>query len=330
MQKETLSAALGRLSRVQLGTLPTPLHPLAGTQRAIPGTALYIKRDDMTGLGPGGNKIRSLEYILGDAVKNGALTVLASGPLQSNLCTLAAAACARLGLACELVHNAQQPAHPQGNVLLNGLLGARSFYVGAVDAAEREVFVQRRFAELTAAGGHPYTIKNGATTGLGVMGYVNAALELLLQREATGAAFDTIFAPGGNGGVAAGLIYGNALLGSPFRVVVISVEDTADVLEQHITDAIAQAQDVLGLPFTPALSEACELVDAYRGGGWGENTPESEAEVRRFARDEGIFIENVYNSKVLVGMKDMLLRGAVRGGACYLHTGGFGSLFSQF
>ena len=130
--------------------------------------------------------------------------------------------------------------------------------------------------------------------------------------------------------MSAGLIYGNELLGRPFRVVVISVEDDRETLIRHITETVREAETITGLPVSVPVPQAAEIVDSYRGKGWGKNTPESEREVFSFARSEGIFIENIYNSKVLVGMKDWINNGKIQGTVCYLHSGGLGSLFAQY
>lgn len=323
-----LETALGRMARARLCLFPTPLEPLPNLEKKLNYRGIYIKRDDLTGLGPGGNKLRSLEFIAGEAVAQGMDTLIAAGPVQSNLCTLTAAACARLGLNCVLVHSGEKPEHPTGNVLLNSLLGAEAHYIGDTGAEERAAYVEelRRSLEKRC---HPYIVRNGATSGVGALGYANAALELALQHRDKGIDPGTIFAPGGNGGVAAGLIYGNAALGFPFRVVIISVEDDRETLAANIQRTIEDMESLLHLPFGHALEESCVIDDRYRGEGWGRNTGESRRAVLDFPKLEGIFIENVYNSKVLVGMESYI-RGGVQGTVCYLHTGGFGSLFSQF
>lgn len=326
----SLEAALQKVPRVRMSCLPTPLMPLHNLERALGCQGVYIKRDDLTGLGPGGNKLRSLEFILGEAALQGADTIIASGPLQSNMCTLAAAACASANLRCVLVHNGEEPEQPTGNILLNQLLGAQSHYLGNVTAEARTDYVRQLFQSLSKQC-RPYVVENGATTGVGALGYTNASLEMAVQFEQQGLRDVTLFAPGGNGGVATGLIYGNALLGFPFRVVIISVEDDRDTLRAHILHTIDEVQEVLGLPFPcQRLEDACVLDDSYRGAGWGENTPESSRIILDFARQEGIMLENVYNSKVMVGMQDYIRKGKVTGPVCYLHTGGFGSLFAQY
>lgn len=327
--KSELETALQKVARTQLACLPTPLMRLHNLERQLDYKGLYIKRDDLTGLGPGGNKLRSLEFIVGAAVASGKDTLIASGPLQSNLCTLTAAACANAGLRCILVHNGAEPPHPTGNVLLNQLLGAQSYYIGNVSAQERTDFVHQLVQSL-AGRCNPYVIENGATTGAGALGYTSAVPELAQQFEQQGLRDVTLFAPGGNGGVATGLIYGNALLGFPFRVVIISVEDDRDTLREHILHTMSELQEILRLPFRHHLEDACTLDDSYRGEGWGVNTPDSSQMILDFAQTEGILLENVYNSKVMVGMQDYIRKRRISGPACFLHTGGFGSLFAQY
>ena len=120
----------------------------------------------MTGIGPGGNKIRSLEFLLGQAMAEGCDCVLAAGPEQSNLCTLTAAACARLGLACELVHNSDRPEQARGNLLLNRLLRVRSHFLGPVSGEERNAWMEGLSEQYRQQGRRPFVVRNGASTGL--------------------------------------------------------------------------------------------------------------------------------------------------------------------
>lgn len=327
---DRLRMALKHIPRVELGLFPTPLHHLHNLERELGFQNIFIKRDDLNGLGPGGNKIRSLEFILGEAVSKGSDTVIVCGPLQSNLCTLTACACAKLGLKCYSLHNAEPPAEFTGNLLLNNLLGLESLYLGNISAQERNEYAVKLAENLKAEGKTPYIVQNGGTTGVGSMGYVSACLELYSQVKEQNLPLKTIFAPGGNGGIAAGLVYGNALLGLPFEIVIISVEMDAQSLADAIRQTIEQAEKLLGLPFARRLEDACHIVEDYRGQGWGVNTVESERFVHRLPQLEGIFIENVYTSKVLVGTEDYITKGRVSEGVCYLHTGGLGSLFSQY
>lgn len=325
-----LQEVMGRLPRANLAPLPTPITRLYNTENRLQYRKLYLKRDDLTGLGAGGNKVRSLEYLIGHAMEQGCDTLVASGQDQSNLCALTAAAAARADMGCVLIHNSPKPDANRGNRLLNHILGVETIFLDNTPQAEREQFAQNYCRQLSAKGRRPYLIENGATTGRGALGYVHAMLELVKQRKEQDLSIRHLFAPGGNGGIAAGLIYGNALLGFPFKLHIISVEDTAAVLSAHISDTIHQIEAITGLPFSHTLDQAADINDAYRGEGWAIPTQESQAEVLRFARDEGIFIEHVYTAKLMVGFTDYLKSGKIDADACAIHTGGFGALFAQY
>lgn len=320
--------------RCELGIWPTPLCRLNKTEALlgmdINGNSLYIKRDDLNGLGAGGNKVRCLEYLIGQAMADGCDTLIASGPVQSNLCNLAAAAAAKAGLECILVFNGSRPEAPTGNQLLNSLLGCRMIFLGPVSPEERNAYAEKAAEDCRSSGKKPYIIPNGGSCGVGALGYMSVVDELLAQFPENSGKRLTLFVPGGNGGVAAGIIYGNLIHGCPFDITVISVEDTREELSEHISTIIKDAAEAFGADPGDDLFRCVTVTDAYYGGGWGMNTAESSAEVIAFARTEGIYIENVYTSKVIVGMKDMIRKGEVAGDACYIHTGGFGSLFSQY
>ena len=323
-----LNTALSSLSRAELLMFPTPIHRLSNAEQKLSHEGIYIKRDDLTGLGPGGKKLRSLEFILGEAVSLGADTIVVHGPGQSNLCTAAAAACAKLGLRCISVHNSDKPASYEGNLLLNNMLGIESHFLGSVSQKEREAYAAELTEKLKSLGARPYEIKKGGMTGLGIIGYVKLALELFNQCREQNLPVKTLFVPAGNGGLA-GLVYGNALLDCPFDIVMISVEYSISELSETLKRCIADSEKILKLPFEKPLDEAVTILDCYRGDGWGCSTPESSDAVYSMPKTEGIFIEHVYNSKVWVGLEDCIRKGSVKGGACYFHSGGFSSLFSQ-
>ena len=321
---------LRSVGRLDIGLFPTPLHRLRRLEQDLQFPGIYIKRDDLNGIGPGGNKIRSLEYLLAEAREQNCDLVFVSGPLQSNLCTLTAAACAKTGLDCEIVVNGDRPQTPTGNLLLNELLGAGVHYLGPVSQSQRADAVQALCDDARRRGRRPYVIQNGASTGRGALGYVNAVPELMGQCAAMGLEGMTIYVPAGNGGVASGLVLGNYLAGSPFRIVVVSVEyDYRDTCA-HLNKIMGESAKLLGVAPPPDAEALCRVTEEFRGAGWGCNTPDSEREVLRLARMEGILSENIYNSKVLVGMETEIRRGGVSGNLCFLHTGGIGSLYAQY
>lgn len=321
---------LDKIPKINLIPFKTPFYKLNSLSNEF-NSNVYIKRDDLTGVGPGGNKVRSLEYIMGEALLiHKSDLIFAGGPGQSNLCTIAASTCNKLGVNCELIHNCESPNELTGNLLLNKILGVKSHFIGNVSSETRENFIESLFNEYVKKGHNPYIIKNGATSGVGCLGYVNCVYEIKNQCKNLEINKLTIFAPGGNGGVAAGLIYGNYLAGSPFDLVIISVEDDAYTLANHIEKTIKEAEYLTGIEMKSNIYESARIIDKYRGLGWGCNTEDSEKEVFSFAKKEGIFIENIYTSKVVVGMKDMLSKSEVTGNVCFLHTGGFSSLFAQY
>lgn len=324
-----IERALSRLPRRTLCSFETPTERLYRLEEQLQAGPVYMKRDDLNGVGPGGNKVRPLEYMLGEAVERRCDTVIASGRENSNLCSIAAAACGRLGLRCILVHNDPEPEHLRGNMLLNRLSGVEERYIGPIPEPERDKYVDRLAAELRARGAAPYVIENGATTAHGAVGYIHLPLELC--RHLKEQPITDLFVPGGNGGLAAGVAFGAALLGAPFHVHVITVEHPKRELEAILNGLFQGIERYTGLaPDLPA-SQAMTIHEAYRGGGWGVSTRQSDGMVEHLARTEGIFLERIYTSKTVWGMCDLLKSGAVRSeGACAVHSGGFASLFYQY
>ncbi|HCJ56575.1 1-aminocyclopropane-1-carboxylate deaminase/D-cysteine desulfhydrase [Lutispora sp.] len=325
-----IRAKLNSVKKVSIGCFPTPVHRITNFEKELNYKKIYIKRDDLTGVGPGGNKIRCLEYIFQEALDKKADTILVSGPVQSNLCTIAACACRKMNFDCISIFNGDKPEDIKGNMLLDELISSDAHYIGKVTEEDRSKYVDELNMKLKNEGKNPYIIKNGASTGYGAMGYVNAIIELQQQCWDLNIGIKEIFAPGANGGVAAGLIYGNALLGSPFKINIISVEYENKILNENIMEIIKEIEAITDIPFNYNLKNVCNLVDDYRGMGWGLNTDESKEMVFDFPKKEGVFIENIYTSKVLVGMFDLIKKSKVNGSVCFIHTGGFGSLFGQF
>ncbi|HHY45245.1 MAG TPA: pyridoxal-phosphate dependent enzyme [Firmicutes bacterium] len=328
-----LHAALESRPKVRLGHFPTPLSRLSNVERHLAREHLYLKRDDLTGVSLGGNKVRGLEYLLGDAISLGADVVITGGGLQSNLCSLTAAACAKVGLRCVIVHNDMrpEPGAIAGNMLLNAIFGSEEVFIGRVSEEERAAAMDGLAAELRAQGSVPYVIHNGASTPMGALGYVSAALELFKQSQTLGLGLQHVAIVGAMGGTASGLVFGAAALGAPFHVHVISVEYPENELRRRITDLTRGIEEMLGIqpPVPPA--EVMTIHDRYLGEGYGIPTPESREAARLLAIHEGIILENVYTSKTVAGFLDLVAgrNTWVHGPAACFHTGGMGALFAQ-
>ena len=326
-----LRSLLGEVGKVNLAAGKTPIHDMPAIARELGVAHAWIKRDDLTGVGPGGNKVRNLEYIMKQAKDQGANIIIASGPVQSNLCTATACARRKMGMDCVLVQNGPNEPGSVGNRLLNRISGADIVYLGDVTSTVRNAHMQDVKRDLEASGMKPFVVENGASTGYGALGYVDAVCEILEQSGELVVPIRTIFVPAGNGGVAAGTVYGNYLLGLPFKVVVISTEYAEADLKVEMMKIIREAEAILGVEFKSSLDDVCLITDDYCGGGWSINTPESEEAVYHLAQKEGIFLENVYTSKTFVGYCDLIKKGLVPSeGNLFLHSGGFGSLFAQY
>lgn len=320
---------LGRYNKVELGVFPTPLHRLRGFEKKHRHNPIWIKRDDLSGLGLGGNKVRVLEYILGDALLKDSDTILVSGPLQSNMCTLTAAASRKLGLDCITIHNSETPKELKGNLVLNSILDIKSYYIGEKSIEQRQQFMEEVAIGLVKESKIPYSIENGGSTTLGSLGYVWGAIEIYKQIIQENLNIQHIFMPAGNGGTVAGLIAGAGLLGVPFHVHVISVEHSKEKLTKIIYDFVKEIEIELNLEIAGSLELIMTIYEDYMGEGWGMGTKESEAMIYNFAQLEGFYVEDVYTSKVMVGMVDLLEKQIIpeNEGVCYWHTGGLPCLF---
>src|SRR5437660_8780295 len=192
-------------ARFPLAQLPTPIEKLKSLSRELGGPELLIKRDDQTGLALGGNKTRKLEFLLGDALAQGADTLMTAGAAQSNHCRQTAAAAAKAGLKCELILNGSKPDVPNGNLLLNHLFGAQEHWI---DRPQRAVKLREVSEQLRARGGKPYVIGVGGSNGVGATGYVVAMIELKKQLRESGQRVDHIVFGTSSGGTQAGIELG--------------------------------------------------------------------------------------------------------------------------
>lgn len=314
----------GMHPRASLATLPTPLHPLARLTEKLGGPELWIKRDDLTGLAGGGNKTRKLEFFVGDALAVGADTLVTVGAIQSNHTRQTAAAAARVGLGCALLHNAWTPdagAHYRrtGNVLLSALLGAELF----ADATERPLGdageLETLAEELRARGGRPYVIPGGASDHrLGGLGYAAAATEIAAQ----GVEFDYVVHCTGSSGTQAGLLAGFAALESPTRVIGISDDDEADRKRARV---LRLANDTLQeLGHAARITEADVEVIVVDPNPYGVASSDTLAAIRLLAQTEGLIADPVYEGRAVRGLIDLVAQGRLQRGdrVLLLHMGG--------
>jgi L-cysteate sulfo-lyase len=290
------------------------------------GPALWVKRDDQTGLATGGNKTRKLEFLAADALQQRADTLITVGAPQSNHARQTAAAAAQAGLKSALVLRGAAPADRTGNILLDDLLGAEIFWAGTRPVDEVAVEVAE---ELTARGQRPYVIPLGGSNPIGATGYTVAMSEFIKQAKAEDLHFDAIVFATSSGGTQSGLTVGAKLGGYTGRVLGISVDHPADLLVPRLVDLANATAQHIGETFSFG-AEDFEVNDHYLGGGYAVlGEPELEA-IRLCAQTEGLLVDPVYTGRAMAGLIDLIRAGEFKAGqnVLFWHTGGTAALFA--
>lgn len=313
-----------QISRLHFAHLPTPIEELPRLSEALGGPRLLIKRDDQTGLAFGGNKTRKLEFLVAEALDQGARTLISGGALQSNHCRQTAAAAARFGLDCILVLNGEMPDEPSANLLLDQLFGAE--IVTVADRAYRDQTLQATFDKASSAGRKPYLVPYGGSSPTGALGYAFAVEEFMKQNgQADWMVFGT-----SSGGTHAGLVLGQRVFGYKGKVLGISIDESEDWLKTHVSALASGASEKLGerIEFIPA--DVLANAD-YCGAGYGVLTDAEREAVQLFAKYEGLLLDPVYTGRAAAGMIDLIRKGFFKKEETILfwHTGGQPALFAE-
>lgn len=324
---------ISRLPRFSLAHLPTPLQRAERLGAALGGLDLWIKRDDCTGLALGGNKTRKLEYSLGEALARGADTLVTCGGYQSNHVRQTAAAAAVAGLACHAVISVSAPDLApsylcSGNVLLDGLLGAR-LHVAEDPGAGTDATLQALMARLLSEGRKPFLIPLGASDGIGAVGYVAAAYELLEQCRLQDFELTSIVLVTGSAGTHAGLLAGLRAAGSRTVVIGISCSGGADGQQSRVRRVLDDLGQRMALP-AGLSNEAIVVHDEWRGPGYAIPSESGIEAIRLAARTEGLLLDPVYTGKGMAGLIGLARRGVFGRDdkVVFLHTGGAPALFA--
>lgn len=304
--------------RISIGVFPTPVQKLESISRLL-GTQVYVKRDDLTGLGLGGNKVRKLEYLLADAKAQGAEVVFTTGGAQSNHAMLTAAAARKLGMMPILILKKRGVTARQGNQLLEHLMGVDVRFMDTDDYADI-------YAEMDRVGralGKPYyKIPCGGSNALGTLGYVDCAREIRDQ----GLHFDHLICAEGSGGTMAGLALGAKLYLPGTRVTGMMVD--SDPFEEITVRLMREAAALLDAD-VQVSAEDFDLRDLC-GPGYAIPSQEGNAAVAMMAENEGLFLDPVYTGKAFAGLIAMAREGAFKptDRVLFLHSGGAGGLFA--
>ncbi len=306
--------------RVRLAQLPTPLEELPRLARALGLHRLLVKRDDLTGLAGGGNKARKLEFSVGEALRQGADTLITLGAVQSNHARQTAAAAARCGLRSVLVLGGHPPPSARGNLLLDRLLGAEVVFTGE---RPREEVAARIVADQRAAGHRPYLIPVGASDEVGAAGFVAALEELKAQLEERSLAVDRVILASSSFGTQAGLCLGAAALGFGPRITGIAIDSRLPELQAGVAGIAERTARRLGLS---AAVEPGQVVgfDSYLGGGYAVMGEAEKEAILLAARHEGLLLDPVYTGRAMAGLVDLARKGEFgrRETILFWHTGG--------
>jgi L-cysteate sulfo-lyase len=322
---------LARFPRVKLCHAPTPLEFMSNLTRELGGPQLWIKRDDCTGVATGGNKNRKLEFLIGEALAQGADHVVTQGAVQSNHVRQTAAMSAKFGLKSTAVleHRIQTNDADyldNGNVLLDRIFGtAIEYRPGGTDM---QAVIEEVGERLKSQGAKPYLIPGGGSNPTGALGYANVALELLAQANELGLRIDRVVHATGSAGTQAGLVAGLEALTSGIRVLGIGVRNPKDRQEANVHRLAEATGEKLGLKGgipRAAVEANCD----YVGAGYGIPTEGMGEAVRLLARLEGILLDPVYSGKAMAGLIDLIRKDAFAKdeNVVFLHTGGQAGLF---
>ncbi|WP_195180012.1 1-aminocyclopropane-1-carboxylate deaminase/D-cysteine desulfhydrase [Mesorhizobium sp. INR15] len=322
---DAVRARIAALKRHSLVSLPTPLERAERLGQSL-RIDLLIKRDDLMGLGAGGNKLRKLEFIVGKALDEGYDTLLTTGGIQSNHARQTAAAAARQGLACELHLRGRSPDNLTGNVLLSSILGAELHYHEDADYAEIDRRMAARAEILSTQGRRALVIPLGGGTAEGTVGYVLAVAEIMRQIS-DGGAPDLFVVAGGTGSTAAGLSLGTQLFSPGTSVLAVSASWKKDVLSGEIARHRRAAAELLGIEDKAAVW----VDDSFVGPGYSQVSEAGRTALLTLARSDGILLDTTYTAKAMSGLIALVRAGRIAPDAkvVFWHTGGTPELFTR-
>lgn len=323
---------LARFPRRRYTVGYTPIERLPRFSEALGGPEIYIKRDDLLGLAAGGNKTRKLEFLVAEALEQGADTLITCGAVQSNHCRLTLAAAVKEGLKCRLVLEERVAGsydpEASGNNFLFRLLGVEAIKVvpGGSDMMAEMQKVAREVAE---EGRRAYVIPGGGSNPVGATGYIACAEEILAQSFDMGIDIDRVVCASGSSGTHAGLVTGFYGNNCHIPVVGINVSRSKEDQETLVYDLVQRTAHHVGIR-SPIPKEAVVCFGDYVGPGYSVPTPEMAEAVRMMARTEGILLDPVYTGKAMAGLIDLVRKGVFREDETILlvHTGGSSALYA--
>jgi D-cysteine desulfhydrase family pyridoxal phosphate-dependent enzyme len=323
-----LTDALSARPRVSLGQLPTPLEEAPRLSKRL-GVRILIKRDDLTGLALGGNKVRKLEFLVADALARDADCIITTGGSQSNHARLTAAACRRTGLDCFLILDHGVHPEEQGNLLLDHLFGAHVRLIESADLAVAVEEMQRLGDDLEQKGRRPYIIPRGGSVPVGATGYVSCMVELQQQLTDADVEATHLYVGTGSTGTHSGMIAGVTAMGWQVIVQGVSVSRSKAMQTEKILGLANATLSHLGLEAS-VKTDSVHVDDRFVGQGYGHPTPATMESITMAALDEALIFDPVYTGKAFSGLVGHAREGRLSHAdiAVFLHTGGAPALFA--
>jgi len=326
-----LRACVARLPRVRLAHLSTPLEEAPRFAAKIGGgVRVFIKRDDCTGLVLGGNKARHNEFLLADALAQGCDMLVWGALVQSNNCRQTAASCAKLGLECRLyLSKAHLKTEPQGNLLIDYLLGARIEFTDAKIGPELNTLLAAKAEEFRRAGRKPYFWNPPRVVPLAAVSYTLCMAEIAEQTQAMGIAPSALYVSSA-GATGAGVVLGKSLLGLPYPARLICPMHWPWDIPSRIEDDAKAAAALLGQPHRLSSAEI-DADESYVPPGYGLPSPAGREAMNLLATTEAILLDHVYTAKALAALIADVRAGKYRPGSSlvFIHTGGVPAIFAE-
>ncbi len=314
---------MASINRIRLANLPTKIERLNRLSEQL-GKNIYIKRDDQTGMEFSGNKIRKLEYCLAEALDKNCDYLITCGSIQSNHCRATAAAAAKLGLGVYLVLKGDENTPVEGNLFFDKMLGAEiKFVTGEEYKNKRTEIMESIKDELEKKGYKPYIIPEGASNGVGSLGYIKAMEEILKQEEEMGIKFDAIVVTVGSGGTYSGLYYGNRINNNSAVVYGFNITETKEHFQRVVIKLLEEISQYTGRKIDVVMDDI-DIIDGYVGRGYALSRPEEIEFLSYLAKLEGLILDPVYTGKAMYGLVEEIKKGTFdkHENILFVHTGG--------
>lgn len=318
-------------NKLDLAQTPTPLQPLDRLSKAIGGPRIWIKRDDLTGCAISGNKVRKLEFVLAQAIDQGADTIITCGGVQSNHCRATAILGAQLGLKVHLIFRGMAPQEKSvGNLFLDQLAGATVTHYPVAEYQKLPTLFKQWEQHYSDLGNSPFSIPTGASNGTGAWGYIACADELARDFQEHNISPSLIACATGSGGTQAGLTLGAELFQLNAPVIGIAVCDDEAYFQHKVREDMRAWKAEYKQPLD-IEQLAIRVNDEYIGPGYAKATPEVFDTIKYLAKTEGLILDPVYSGKAFHGLLEEIKTGQYKGAEdiIFIHTGGLFGLLAQ-